>query len=611
MDEVLRQAKSCRHYAMCKIDFLESGLCASGVEKQFVSFFPQGRMDLYAALVEGQIPVTEKLVEIADSCDLCGKCDFQCYFVTGMKPTLVMKELKKKIEDFISSGGIPLKSAEDHILKEIRKIVGEEWAMNDRAIALTYSHDPFPMAAPVMPEYVVMPSSKEEISQLLKLFKKENIKWAVRGNGSSVISMVMSEGAVIDMNRMKEVSFDEKNWNVRVGPGVSAFDLQKEATNRGYRVNVAEPAALVCANIICSGIFSTFSAAYGTGGENLINAEFVSPDGKFFSLNDKRSPNLYAFNKTGEELPGICTSVSMKLHPVTGDEEGVLLPFVTFEKAVEFAKDCSQRRIGLSIAILGEKYISAFLSPTAALAKEVRKIFSEKLGISFLVVITGDKYAIGSVKAMGIPFIDQRLFRILSLGLPSLTSAGWIDLLTEDKTGKPFSWLNAAGLAELAETALDPSAESLAQSVDPELRSFFEKLYSRPQMTDLLWLSMFRIVSSRMGREKHMSAWIIYMPVEFKLIDEINNEFKRIAGNYGLSNYFGFLTPVDCGKRCILEYDYFFDQTDQEDISRMQKATIETSAMIEMYAERTKTVRWIKHVFNQGFARMENMLYDG
>jgi len=71
--DVLNTAKSCRHYAMCKIDFLGTGLCKSGAEKHYVSFYPQGRMDLYAALAENKIPITEKCVEIAETCDLCGK----------------------------------------------------------------------------------------------------------------------------------------------------------------------------------------------------------------------------------------------------------------------------------------------------------------------------------------------------------------------------------------------------------------------------------------------------------------------------------------------------------------------------------------------------------
>ncbi len=58
MNDVLHTAKSCRHYAMCNLDFLGTGLCKSGAEKHYVSFYPQGRMDLYAALAENRIPVT-------------------------------------------------------------------------------------------------------------------------------------------------------------------------------------------------------------------------------------------------------------------------------------------------------------------------------------------------------------------------------------------------------------------------------------------------------------------------------------------------------------------------------------------------------------------------
>ncbi len=134
-------ARNCRHYAMCKIDFLGSGVCASGLEKHFVSFYPQGRMTLYEALAENKITVTEKCVEIADSCNMCGKCDYQCYFLNEMRPTKVMEALKNHVAAFIKNGGKIKPSKEDILLTEIRKIVGKEWASNDEAITVTYSHD--------------------------------------------------------------------------------------------------------------------------------------------------------------------------------------------------------------------------------------------------------------------------------------------------------------------------------------------------------------------------------------------------------------------------------------------------------------------------------------
>jgi hypothetical protein len=75
---------------------------------------------------------------------------------------------------------------------------------------------------------------------------------------------------------------------------------------------VAEPAALVCANIVCSGLFSTFSNAYGIGADNVVNAEFVGKQGEYFSLNDRSAPNLFAFTKHEASVAGICVKASVK-----------------------------------------------------------------------------------------------------------------------------------------------------------------------------------------------------------------------------------------------------------------------------------------------------------
>ncbi|MFZ0280886.1 MAG: FAD-binding protein [Bacteroidales bacterium] len=610
MMDVLKTAKSCRHYAMCKIDFLDTGLCESGVRNHYVSFYPQGRMDLYAALAENRIPVTEKCIEIAESCDLCGRCDYQCYFVTEMKPSAVMKALKELVSLHLNNGGAVLQVKNDSILDGLKEIVGDYWATNDRAISLTYSHDQCPVAEPRMPDYVIMPETTGEISEVIKHLNNHQIPYAVRGNGSSVMGLVMSRGAVIDLGRMKTIAFDEKNWLVKAGPGVSAFDLQKAAMSRGFRVNVAEPSALVCANIMCSGIFSLFSASYGTAADNYIDAEFVGRDGEVFRLSDKSAPNLFAFKKEDSKIPGICSAAYIRLHPVTSDEGAAFVPFESLERALNFARECAMRRIGLAIGVLGGEYMSVFLSPTKNLAARVKETFRDKLKIEYLVLIIGDKYALRSIKEMGHTYFDNRMFRILNLGLPSLTSAEWLGLIDELNDGEPFSYLRLKHFPDLAEAALAPSPAQLVSDIDPELRPFFEKLYSKPEMTDPVWLNMFRIVSSRMGREKHALAMIIYLPIDTRLIAEMNSEFKRIADSHGLKNDFGFITPLDNGKRCVFEYDYYLDQNDPGERNKMQQALTEAGMMIEKYSAATGTVTWIRYVFCQGFSRKESFLYN-
>jgi hypothetical protein len=608
MDEILRTAKSCRHYSMCKIDYLGKGVCPSGLQRRYAAYYPVGRMDIYAALAEDVIGVTEECVRIASSCDLCGACDYQCYFVTQMRPSTVMKALKEKVSAFLESGGAPEKAPEDPILRRIRKIVGGEWATNDRAVALAYSHDPCPIGTPKMPAYVILPGNAQEVAKVVRLLKRNGIPWVARGNGSSIMSLVMSEGAVIDVGRIGGISFDERNWLVRVGAGVSAFELQTEAARRGYRVNLAEPAAMVCSNIVGTGVLSTFMAGYGTAADNFIDAQFVSPKGRIFSLSDPRAPNLFAFRAADVESPGVCTAMSVRLHPIPKDEEGLLVPFAGLEEAVDFVGECAVRRIGLALAVLGGEYTSSFMSPTRSMAADARKAF-KKLGMNWMVLVIGDALARRGVQEMGRPFMSQRMFRALNLGLPSLGGARWLDLVAGLENDEPFSYLRIDGFEEMMETALAPSPAGLAGGVDPEFRAFFEELYRHPKMTDLVWLNTFRIVSSRMGREGHFLIFVIYLPLERELVTGIVSEFRRIASARGLRNELGFLAPVDCGKRALLEYDVYFDQTDQDQIDRIREVGKQAGVLIERYIARFGTIRWIRHVVNQGVCRKENLFY--
>ena len=609
--DALRTARQCRHYAMCKIDFLDTGICPAAIDRPFVSYFPQGRMDLFAGIHDNRITVTKELVNIADACNLCGICDKQCHFVTGLRPFAVMKALKEYVQNFLDSGSLPEEINPDAFLLELQKVTGKKWASNDPAILLPYADDPFPGSPFKMPRYAVMPFSTSEISEIMKLCMSENMPYAVRGNGSSVIGRVMCEGLVIDMNRMKGIRFDEKNWCVYAEPGVSSFELQKEAVKKGFRINTAEPSALVCANIMCSGLFSNFSHSYGTLADNYINAEFVAPDGTLFNLNQRNAPNLFCHDKDGRQISAICTEAGVKLYPIPDDEEGLLVPFSDMENALSFAGDLGRRRIGNAIGLLGGEYLSVFISPSDELARSVKDFFTRTLQIKYAVLVIADKYDRKIIHDMGRPVIDQKLLTLLVLGLPDLKKNEYMNMM-EDYSGirEPYEVLTDEKILPVLETLINSSPDSLAQSVPEDLAGFYRDLYSRPEMTDMVWLSMFRIISSRMGRYKHPVAFILYLPMDnVPLIMKIDSELKRIGEKYSIHNDYGFITPLDMGKRAVYEYDYYVDHTDDEDRMNCLNAMAEAAEMIEGIRQSNKCVKWIQYSFNQGFCRSENLLY--
>lgn len=602
-------ASYCRHYAMCKIDFLNTGLCTSGSENCFVSYYPQGRMALYAALTNGRIPVTEKAAEIADDCDLCGVCDRQCHFVTGMRPVKVARALKNFIDEHRDQ--ISTDEAHDPVYDALAGITGESWCSKDPAICISYANDPSPATEETIPAYVILPGNAEEVSSIMKTCDGYGLDFAVRGNGSSVMGFVMSKTLVIDMARMKNIDLDEERGLIRAGAGVSAFELQKAATECGYRVQAAEPSALVAANLMCSGIFSTYSHSFGMGGQNVIDARFVDPQGKIFRMSEKTAPNLFAYEKREVPFPGICTEVSLKLYPRLPDERGFLVPFSSFVEALEFLREISQRRIGLAAGLLGGEYLATFLSPSTELAKKVKGILYESFDMAFVVQMVGDRKDECNVQNMGYPVISQRVFRTLVLSLPDLQDNEVLVHLNEMMEGDSvYQMLADDKMEPLIETVLQPQPHKLAAAVSEDLKAFYTRLYEDPKLTDLVWLTDFRILSSRMGREKHVVPWIVYVPLDKpELIAEINDEFRRIGDKWKVKNDYGFITPLDFGKRAVFEYDYYVDQQDDEDKMCMLQAMKETAGMIEKFSARYDAVRWIRYTLYQGFARMENILY--
>lgn len=611
--EALDTARECRHYAMCKIDSLGTGVCPSGRKNHFVSYYPQGLMDMTAAFMEGQIPFTPGLIHAADQCTMCGICDLQCHFVTGLRPSRAIRELKQRVEERRRSGAEPAVVEEDDILKELRKITGPAFSTSDPAHLVAYSNDPCPVSTETFPRWVALPENTGQVGRIVRLCHSLDIPYSVRGNGSSVMGFVLSAGLVIDTARMREISFSTGSRTVTVGAGISSMELQQEARKLGFRVNAAEPSALYCANLMCSGIFSLFSSSMGTGLDNVIDAEFVTPDGRVVSLSSPDGPNPCAFQAAGAPAPGICTRAVVRLHPVCPGESAIAVPFGSMNEAVTYARDLNTLGIGLGIGVLGTEYLGSFLAPGPGLAGTMRKLFAEDLEMPYLVVVLGNPYHLDAARSMAPAVLEQDIIRALILGMNSIEECGIRSVLRGLEGDEPaYSALAEPGMTSLVEAALQPSPEALASSVDADLRKSYARLYSREEMTDMLGLNEFRVISSRMGREGHVVAFILYVPLEDpSLPGIIDRKFAELVEKHRLRGAFGFITPIDRGSMGVFEWDMYLDHNSSDQVERARCFMGETVRMIENLSQLDPRILWIGRVFNQGFCRKESFLHHG
>jgi len=617
LEEAVKIAEKGTHCGMCRIDFLGTGLCPSGKKHGFLAYWPQGRMELVKHLNEGRIKPTEKLIEIANSCTLCGICDKQCNFATQLRPEKVARALKEYVDNLDTENvhSVP----EDDILRGLREIVGEKWATNDPIIISSYVRSIIPPDVELN-FYIVMPEDTEQVSMIIKYANKHNIPFLPRSGGTAlsvatptILSNATSleHGIVIDLLRLNKLEIHPESSTAIVGAGITSFELQKAAYKQKLRANVAEAGAHVCANIATTGIVTTWGNAYGCFADNFIDLTLVDNDGDIKNHRDMEIANPYTtehgFTNISLSPSYIITETTVKLYPVFDDEEAVFVPFDNLEDALDMIMTLGKRGVGLSLAVLSYKYLAEFICPTPQIARDFEDICKNYLKLRYVVDVICNKDDKKIVEEMAEYTIDHSMLKNLILGSPKLASlkdSEFMKILSEEED--PLRAIFAGPMRKHFEKGLDASPEQLAKVYDKDLQDFFRKVYSKPEMTDIVWLHAFRILPSRLMRQRmamgpggaiwagdkdHVLKWV--------------HMFAEVGDKYHLEHALGFISPLDNGKFIYIEYDYFYDHNDAEAASRISKTLLETT---EKSLVLGGVFTLINYLF-KGIYRKEHVLY--
>ena len=617
LDDAVAIAKKGTHCGMCRIDFLGTGLCPSGRKHGYLAYWPQGRMELVKHLNDGTLKPTKTLIDIANSCTLCGICDKQCNFATQLRPEKVAQALKDFVNSLDSSElqNVP----EDAIVKGLRVIVGEQWATNDPMIIASYVRSIIPPGVP-LDFYVVMPETSEQVSQIIQFANTHNIPFLPRSGGTalSVASPTvlanatnLERGIVIDLLRLKKLKIHPESSTAVVGAGVTSFELQKEAYKHRLRANVAEAGAHVCANIATTGIVTTWGNAYGCFADNFIDLELVDTDGTIKKHHELEISNPYAvdngFANISLSPPYIVTECTVKLFPVFDDEEAVLVPFDNVEDALDMVLELGRRGVGLSLAVLSYKYLAEFICPTRQIATDFEDVCKNYLKLRYVLDVVCKKEDKKIVEDIAGYTIDQDMLKNLILGSPKLASlknSEFMKILSEEED--PLRAIFAGPMKKHLEQGLDATPANIAKVYDADLQDFFKKIYAKPEFSNVVWLHAFRILPSRLMRQRmtmgpggavwagdknHILKWI--------------KMFSDVGDKHQLEHALGFISPLDHGKFIYIEYDYFYDHNDPNAAGRISSTLLETT---EKSLVLGNIFTLINYLF-KGIYRKEHVLY--
>ncbi len=120
----------------------------------------------------------------------------------------------------------------EYVIERLRKIVGDEnvHVKPHHRLLRARTPTPFPMHVwdQHMPAIVVLPSTTEEVVEIVKLANEYKIPIVPRGGGTGLNdgAVPLYGGILVDMKRMNKIlEIDEDNMTATVQPGITAMEL--------------------------------------------------------------------------------------------------------------------------------------------------------------------------------------------------------------------------------------------------------------------------------------------------------------------------------------------------------------------------------------------------
>ena len=237
---------------------------------------------------------------------------------------------------------------------ELQRIVGESGILPEEQIA-AYAFDGY------VPKAVVLPTSAQEIQEVLQFAVKQNLSVMPAGAGTKlgIGNLPQKVDIVLATTRLNSVvEYEPADLTVTVEAGIRLRDLQTElAKHRQYLV-LNPPYADRCTigGIVATNASGSFRLRYGTARNQVLGLRVVRADGTVVKSGGKVVKNVagYDLNKLyigAFGTLGIITEVTLKLSPIPVRQAILTADFQNVQEAVD-----------TGLAIVGSQTLPMFVN---------------------------------------------------------------------------------------------------------------------------------------------------------------------------------------------------------------------------------------------------------
>jgi glycolate oxidase len=206
------------------------------------------------------------------------------------------------------------------IVAALKNIV-PDGVVADRSGLATFDSDAL-SAYHQMPLVCVLPSSREQVSAILKYAQAEGVPIVPRGAGTSLSggALPREDGILIGMGRMKRIiEIDYENGCVVVEPGVTNLNITKAVEANGFYY-APDPSSQVACTIggnVAENSGGLHCLKYGLTTNNLLGVTMVLPGGEIVTFGGKAGAqgglDLLGLVTGSEGLLGVVVEVVVKI----------------------------------------------------------------------------------------------------------------------------------------------------------------------------------------------------------------------------------------------------------------------------------------------------------
>ena len=183
----------------------------------------------------------------------------------------------------------------DTLIDELVAICGEDHVFTGRSALFNRARVPSPFPKhrweEFIPQAVVLPTSAEQISEVVKLANRERVPVVPRAGATGLTdgAVPLKHGILVDVKLMDKIlEIDVEDRTVTVQPGINMLKLSQELQPLGfiYPDNPASyPCSLVGGRIGTSG-WSLIGGRFGHTRDLVISFEIVLPTGEIIRVGD-------------------------------------------------------------------------------------------------------------------------------------------------------------------------------------------------------------------------------------------------------------------------------------------------------------------------------------